>query len=65
MEFTDRVLKLNDREYRVIRELSYITGIAVEELLEEMFEKWLSTECSTSIKVYIDDYKLELENYEY
>lgn len=65
MKFTNRVLKLNDREYRVIRELSYITGIAIEELLEEMFEKWLSTECSTSIKGYIDDYKLELENDKY
>lgn len=66
MEFRKEMLEVKDRDYMIIRELSYIMGIGVDDLLGNMIDKWLnSKECSTSIKRHIDDYKLELESNNY
>lgn len=61
MEFRKELLEVKDRDYMIIRELSYIMGIGVDDLIEKILDKWLSSkDCSSSIKRHIDDYKLEL-----
>lgn len=62
MNFRKEILELTDREYIIIRELSYIMGINVDELLVRMIDKWLnSKDCSPAVRRYIYDYKLELD----
>lgn len=56
-------LELKDRDYMIIREISYIMGIEPGDIISRMLDKWLSSkECGVSVRRYIDEYKIDLES---
>lgn len=56
-------LELKDRDYMIIREISYIMGIDPGDLISRMIDKWLtSKECGASVRRYIDEYIIDLES---
>lgn len=54
---------LREKDYLIIRELAYITGMDISDLVEKMLDKWVrSKECDPSVRRYIDKYRVGEDN---